>query len=64
MQMIRHAVNGNHFVILFLNYSGDVFVQVGFPIRLYETFSVLNDEYKLQVDLCVSIGHNFMFFLF
>lgn len=49
MDMIWHAVNGNHFMFVVLNYGRYVFIQFFLPGVLYEIISAFNGKYQLNI---------------
>jgi hypothetical protein len=55
--MVRHAIDCEHFVVIFLIDTGDVLIKFIFPFVGDETGSVLNSEYKLRVDFGVGVCH-------
>ena len=61
MYMVRHAVNLNYFMPVFLKYTRNKLVKVFFPGFLNKCFSVFYSKDKLNVDLCVGVWHRIDF---
>ena len=57
MEMIGHAIDGDHFVGFVLDDPRDVFVKFRLPFGMDQAFPVLYCKDKLDVELCVGIGH-------
>ena len=55
--MIRHAINGKHFVFVFLDNASDVFVKLIFPFIFNLAYPVLNGKNRLDVNLSISVWH-------
>ena len=58
VNMIWHAVNPEHFVLIALYSAGDEFVQFLFPGGVDAGVPVPGGEYKLIMDLGVGVSHN------
>jgi hypothetical protein len=58
VNVIRHAVNGQQFVLVCLNYTGNVFEESIVPCGLYKCESFLDTKDRLNVNLCVSVWHS------
>lgn len=55
--MIRHAIDGNHFLLVFGNNAGDVFLKLLFPCPLNQVLSAFRSEYDLDIDLRKGVCH-------
>ena len=61
MQMIRHAIDRNQFVLIVFHDPGYIFIQISFPFWFNHRSTILNGENELQMNLCVvfAIAKNF-----
>jgi len=57
MNMIWHAVYLDHFMIIVLENTCHVLMQSLFPLGLYKRSSVFYSKYKLDMKLCICVGH-------
>jgi hypothetical protein len=55
--MIRHIVDGNHFLFLTGNDACDVFLQLVVVFRLDEALPAFNSEHDMDINLRVGVGH-------
>ena len=57
MQVIRHIVYRNQFLLLPRDNAGDVFLQFVVVFRLDEALPAFNGEHDMEIDLRVGVGH-------
>ncbi len=57
MDMVGHAVNLEHFVLVFLENTRHILMQSFLPIAANKRRPVFNCENKLDMDLAVTIRH-------
>ena len=58
MQMVRHGVYAEHFMIMISHDARDILVEPGFPFRVDECLSVLYGEDDVEMDLSVGVSHD------
>ena len=63
MNMVRHAIYLQHFVIILLKNAGYILMQSFLPVILYGSRPVFYSKPKLDVNLRVSICHLFYYCL-
>ena len=57
MQVVRHVVDGNQFLVLTGDNAGDVFLKFVVMFGFDEVLSAFDGEHDMDVDLRVSVGH-------
>ena len=55
--MVRHVVNGDHFLFLTGDNAGDVFLKLVVVRGSDEVLPALNSEYDLDINLRVGVCH-------
>ena len=60
MNVVWHGVDDDEFVLMVLNNSGDVFVEVFFPMLFNQCRAELRGENYLEMDLGICVRHMFM----
>jgi hypothetical protein len=63
VQMIRHIINSEHFVLIILHYTGDIFMQLVLPFGLNKRLTKFNGHYTLDVNLGIGVCHKDLFML-
>ena len=57
VNVIGHAVNLKDFMIIRLKDAGNVLMQPFFPVSMNKSSTIFYGKNKLNVELCVRIGH-------
>src|SRR5665213_3303652 len=57
VQVIRHIVYGNQFLLFPRDNAGDVFLKFVIVLRLNEALPAFNGEHDMEIDLRVGVGH-------